>query len=766
MKNKLYKGSALALSALMVAGGIPQANKLLAPTVSYAAEVTDAEKETQKRELLKEKYDALKKYLTESEDDFSVKNEVVGNRALTQEERDRVVALVKRIEEEALNETNDALLEDLSIEKVKELNSAIELLNVELLLDDSNLTEEEKLERNKERVLKEIEQLKELTEEEKAEIRTTVEKASTQEELETIVEETYSTVEKVQEQNLVLAKAEAYAEIGKLENINETKAQEYLDEVSKLQTLNEVEKLLEDARAFDKSIAELEDVKTQAKAIIDSNLEANNITSEQAEEFKSRIDEAQDKDSINVILDEVAQVYRNDVLAELKQNANDEIDKALEEERIDEAKAAELKGRVEEATDKDTIDEILAGIPSIEEETPEEDLEAVKEKAIKEIEELPLTETVNQSYKDNAIQRVKDAETVKEVEDILKEVKEASVDKPVDGGETEDTLAAYKESAIEKINALEKLPEDVKSEFVAEVEKATSEKEVDDVVAKAEAWEAPSDDEDKALEEAKVAAKSTIDSLEYLKDERKASYKTKIDLAKTVKEVEDIVKKAETANKNYGPEGLNFDKLTQSIIDGSIAIGVKEKGTSEQREQLREYLAQATIYQLAETEDVTQEKVDDLAQKISTLVSEMKISSAKNNDKGNVDTGKQTGNGNGNVVTTTQTNQVAVNKSELIKAITDADSILKDVNKGTTEQRDKLTAALNEARLVRDDSKATQQQVDDATKKLKEVIDEINGKTTQNAQASQNAKTGIAGIAGISGVLASATAAYAVNKRK
>ena len=87
---------------------------------------------------------------------------------------------------------------------------------------------------------------------------------------------------------------------------------------------------------------------------------------------------------------------------------------------------------------------------------------------------------------------------------------------------------------------------------------------------------------------------------------------------------------------------------------------------------------------------------------------------------------KPTGNNGGRVVTTStpvvQTNTVS--KANLIKAISDADAVIKDVNKGTTEQRDKVIAALNEARLVRDDSKATQSQVDDAAKKLQIAINE------------------------------------------
>ena len=73
-------------------------------------------------------------------------------------------------------------------------------------------------------------------------------------------------------------------------------------------------KWAEASREQDKKIAEakLNEAKSAAKAIVDSNVEAKNITKEEGESYKTRIDAANSKEEINAILKEIYNKYKGE----------------------------------------------------------------------------------------------------------------------------------------------------------------------------------------------------------------------------------------------------------------------------------------------------------------------------------------------------------------------------------------------------------------------------------------------------------------------
>ena len=182
--------------------------------------------------------------------------------------------------------------------------------------------------------------------------------------------------------------------------------------------------------------------------------------------------------------------------------------------------------------------------------------------------------------------------------------------------------------------------------------------------------------------------------------------------------------------------------MEKAIINGDKAHKDK-KATVKQSKHLEKLLADAAKV-VGETESVTQEEADKLADEINELVKEI------NSNKVNLG-GEQV--------------QKSVDKKELSNLIVEADKIIKDLEKGTVEQRDNLTRLLNEGRQVRDNDEATQEEVNKAAKNLKDAIDEING-VKENEKAAGNAKTGVTGIATVAGVLAAATASFAANKKR
>ena len=102
-------------------------------------------------------------------------------------------------------------------------------------------------------------------------------------------------------------------------------------------------------------------------------------------------------------------------------------------------------------------------------------------------------------------------------------------------------------------------------------------------------------------------------------------------------------------------------------------------------------------------------------------------------------------------------------KSELEKMIKTADEVLTDVDKGSVEDRQALMDSLEKARNVNTNDNASQEEVDKATKELKEAILKVD---PENKIAAQNAKTGVIGLASVGVLLATATGAYIYNTKK
>ncbi|WEV45540.1 Stk1 family PASTA domain-containing Ser/Thr kinase [Streptococcaceae bacterium ESL0687] len=111
-------------------------------------------------------------------------------------------------------------------------------------------------------------------------------------------------------------------------------------------------------------------------------------------------------------------------------------------------------------------------------------------------------------------------------------------------------LEDAKEAAKTTINGLSNLSDAEKNNFISSVDKATSTGDVDSALKEAQKKDddyKKKDDEAK-LASAKVAAKSTIDGLSNLSAAEKTSFKVSVDNAKTTDTIDSVVKDAQAAN--------------------------------------------------------------------------------------------------------------------------------------------------------------------------------------------------------------------------
>ena len=252
--------------------------------------------------------------------------------------------------------------------------------------------------------------------------------------------------------------------------------------------------------------AALKKAKEDAKDKIDK---LENLTNDQKNEAKAKVEEAKDEAGVSAALKE-AQAKD----AEIK--AKKEAEKALQE------KKAELLGKIDEANlkDKKAVEDLKKKVNDAKDEIKKSDLDAETKKN--------LTDKVDALEDPSGLNNIG-----QEFEDA-KELKKA------------------KDQAKKDIEALENLNDDEKKDAQAKVDQAKDKAGVDSAVEAAKAQDTKNKEEaeaKKALEEAKDAAKEDIDKLENLSQEEKDAEKAKVDQADSKEAVEKALEAAKTLDE-------------------------------------------------------------------------------------------------------------------------------------------------------------------------------------------------------------------------
>lgn len=290
--------------------------------------------------------------------------------------------------------------------------------------------------------------------------------------------------------------------------------------------------------------AALKKAKEDAKDKIDK---LENLTNDQKNEAKAKVEEAKDEAGVSAALKEA-----QDKDAEIK--AKKEAEKALEEKKaellrkIDEAnlkdtKAVEaLKKKVNDATVDTDLDELTKEIEDgIKTEQDKENFDERKTELKGEIEKSDL----DAETKKNLTDKVDALEDPAGLNDIRQEFDAAK------------ELKAAKDQAKKDIEALENLNDDEKKDAQAKVDQAKDKAGVDSAVEAAKAQDTKNKEEaeaKKALEEAKDAAKKDIDKLENLSPEEKKDAQDKVDQADNKEAVEKALEAAKTLDEENKKE--------------------------------------------------------------------------------------------------------------------------------------------------------------------------------------------------------------------
>ena len=285
--------------------------------------------------------------------------------------------------------------------------------------------------------------------------------------------------------------------------------------------------------------AALKKAKEDAKDKIDK---LENLTNDQKNEAKAKVEEAKDEAGVSAALKEA-----QDKDAEIK--AKKEAEKALQE------KKAELLGKIDEANlkDKKAVEDLKKKVNDATVDTDLDELTKEIEADIKKEKDKEDFEGRKAELKDEIKKSDLDAETKKNLTDKVDALEDPSGLNNI-RQEFEDAkeLKKAKDQAKKDIEALENLNDDEKKDAQAKVDQAKDKAGVDSAVEAAKAQDTKNKEEaeaKKALEEAKDAAKKDIDKLENLSPEEKKDAQDKVDQADNKEAVEKALEAAKTLDE-------------------------------------------------------------------------------------------------------------------------------------------------------------------------------------------------------------------------
>ena len=202
--------------------------------------------------------------------------------------------------------------------------------------------------------------------------------------------------------------------------------------------------------------------------------------------------------------------------------------------------------QIEAATDKPSIDTLVAEARKLNDAQAPADLDAVKKQAIAEINALPY---LTEEDKAALLAKVEAAQDIPTVQKVQEEARALNDQRAAE-------LAKAKEAAQVAIAVLPNVTDAEKADFAARIEAATSPEAVQAIVDEARALN-DSRNAGQSLDATKQAAKTEIAQLPLLTDSEKADFVARIDAATTPEAVQAILDEARKLNDSRQTGGTS-----------------------------------------------------------------------------------------------------------------------------------------------------------------------------------------------------------------
>ena len=459
--------------------------------------------------------------------------------------------------------------------------------------------------------------------------------------------------------------------------------------------------------------AALKKAKEDAKDKIDK---LENLTNDQKNEAKAKVEEAKDEAGVSAALKEA-----QDKNAEIK--AKKEAEKALEEKKtellgkIDEAnlkdkKAVEaLKKKVNDATVDTDLDKLTKEIEDgIKTEQDKENFEERKTELKEEIENSDLDAKTKKNLTDK-VDTLEDPEGLNDIRQEFENAKE---------------LKTAKDQAKEEIGELIDLTTEQKEAAEKAIDEAENKEAVDKAVSDAKAQDAKNKEEaaaKKALEEAKDQAKKDIEALENLSPEEKDAEKAKVDKAENKDAVNDALEAAkaqdeENKKKKVAEEARAEADKAQEAADAEKAKAEEAEKNAADAEKAAEDAQTEADAKAKEAEDA-KAAADEAAEKAKEA-------------QDAADKAKEAAEADPNNEELKQAADEAAEKAKEAQAEADAKA----------KEAEEAEAAANTAKAAAADAKAKADQTKEAAKEAKDAADKAQeeaDKAKADAEAKENA---------------------------
>ena len=400
------------------------------------------------------------------------------NKALLAAQKDnakKIIASLNKLEETEVTKANE------DIDKATDENAINEIVKQA----QDTQTERQSLDEHKDEIRKKLDNLNNLTAEEKADYNEKIDEAKTKEAADVIV--------------LDAQKDNAQKEIDKMNLLKSDEVTKAKEDIQNAADEAAIKAIVDAAQAKQIARQELENYKTDAKAKVDK---LDKLNQEEKDAYKTRISDVENKEAVDPIVLEAQKDNAKKIIASLDKLTDEERTKAI----------SDIDGAADEAA-----------------------IKAIVDAAQKLQNDRQALEDCKKEAKDK----------VDALDKLTEEEKEASKNK-IDEATTKEAVApivldAQKDNAKKKVEELTKLNEEEKLEALKAIEEATNEESIDKAIKTAEASNV-------SLDELKSQAKNIINTLNKLSEEEKAAFNAKVDNADTKTKVNAIVAEAENVN--------------------------------------------------------------------------------------------------------------------------------------------------------------------------------------------------------------------------
>lgn len=367
-----------------------------------------------------------------------------------------------------------------------------------------------------------------------------------------------------------------------------------------------------DDAEIDSTVSEddLEDSKKSLKT--DINL--SDLSDDLKKDYSDQIDQAQNEKDLEDI--------ETQFLADLFESEDDSSD---EEEDVTESSD---ENNDKSSDDKELeISDLEKDSDQVSSEEGESDLEAKKEGLRNKLVNAMASGILDPMKLSEFTEKVSSAESDEALKAIESEIYQAlgeelpEEDEDSDTDPVEDYWALERQEAKKRVDELaaeKNMPEDLVKEYSARIDAAKDTDEMLDIVMEVNVWEAPETPEEDPLKEERETYQNNIDNLEYIDEERKAYYKSKIDDASGSQEFRKILDEAQNENNENAPvEEFDFKGIYKDLIDELEYLSEDQKqGFKDQIDAIDEEVdgAEEAIHEIwisAQTQNEGQEPIED-----------------------------------------------------------------------------------------------------------------------------------------------------------